>query len=67
MHLHITVHYNGDAKTFVKEFDESFFPSEEGINVIGKERFDELVRSNIVDDFYSNFSLEIRNEKGEEI
>ena len=67
MQLHITIDYNGDKKTFVRNFPDEFFPSEEGINYIGKEAYNQIVREEVVNDFYSNFNIEIRNEKGEEI
>lgn len=65
--LHITVNYADDAKTFVVDFPEEFFPSKEGVDVIGKEAYDEIVRSNVVNHFYENFNLTIIDEDGREI
>ncbi len=53
--FHVSIEYEGDRKTFIKNLN-----AEEEIT-------DEEIRKSIVDDFYRTFNIVITKENGEEI
>lgn len=59
MKYSITVQYANQEKEFIVDFPDEFFPSEEGRAILGNKKFEEIIHSNIVDDFHSTFNLEI--------
>ena len=63
MILHVTIEYNGDRKTFVKDVADDLALEHP---TTWENNQKELIRKFIVNDFYASFNLTITNEKGEE-